>query len=288
VTAPPTVEAFHDRATGTVSYVVHAGPGTPCAVIDPVLDFDLKSGRTKTSALDRLAGFIERERLAVEWILETHIHADHLTGAPALQQRFGGRIAIGAGVREVQRTFAGLFNLGPDFPVDGSQFDHLFQDGERFRIGALEGEIFATPGHTPACVAYRIGDAVFAGDTIFMPDGGTARCDFPGGDARTLYRSIRRILALPPETRLFVCHDYGPGGRDPGWATTIGEQRAANIHVKDGIDEESFAQMRTTRDKTLDLPALLVAAVQVNIRAGRLPPPEANGVAYLKIPVNAL
>jgi glyoxylase-like metal-dependent hydrolase (beta-lactamase superfamily II) len=288
VTAPPRVEPFHDRATGTVSYVVHAGAGSACAVIDPVLDFDLKSGRTRTASLDRLAAFIEGERLSLAWILETHVHADHLTGAPSLQQRFGGRIGIGEGVRLVQREFARLFNLEPGFATDGSQFDHLFGDGERFRVGALEGEVFATPGHTPACVTYRIGDAVFAGDTIFMPDGGTARCDFPGGDARTLYRSIRRILELPAETRLFVCHDYGPGGRDPDWATTVGEQRAANIHVRDGVDEESFAAMRTQRDKTLEVPALLVAAVQVNIRAGRLPPPEANGIAYLKIPVNLL
>jgi glyoxylase-like metal-dependent hydrolase (beta-lactamase superfamily II) len=287
VTAP-LAEAFHDRSTGTVSYVVHGGAGTPCAVIDPVLDFDVKSGRTRTQSLDRVVGFIAAQRLAVEWILETHVHADHLTAAPALKERLGGRIGIGEGVREVQRWFAGMFNLGAELAPDGSQFDHLFRDGERFAIGALAGEVIATPGHTPACVSYRIGDAVFVGDTIFMPDGGTARCDFPGGDARLLYRSIRRILALPAETRLYVCHDYGPGGRDPGWATTVAEQRAANIHVKDGVDEEAFAAMRTSRDKTLDIPALLLPAVQVNIRGGRLPPAEANGVAYLKIPVNAL
>ena len=274
--------------TGTVSYVVHAGPGMPCAVIDPVLDFDPKSGRTATRSLDRLVGFLDERRLAVAWILETHVHADHLSGAATLQQRKGGRIAIGEGVRAVQRRFAPLFGLGPGFALDGSQFDHLFADGERFAIGALAGEALATPGHTPACVAYRIGDAVFAGDTIFMPDAGTARCDFPDGDARTLYRSIGRLLGLPPETRLFVCHDYGPGGREPRWETTVAEERAANIHLRDEVDEDAFAAMRAARDRTLEVPALLLPAVQVNLRAGRLPPPEANGIAYLKLPVNAL
>jgi glyoxylase-like metal-dependent hydrolase (beta-lactamase superfamily II) len=284
----PLVQPFHHSATGSVSYVVHAGPGSDCAVIDPVLDFDIKSGRTGKAALDRLAGFIAEQGLRPAWILETHVHADHLTAAPALKSRFGGNTAIGAGVVEVQRTFRVLFNAEPGFAADGSQFDRLFADDDRFTVGALEGRVMATPGHTAACVTYLIGDAAFVGDTLFMPDAGTARCDFPGGDARTLFRSLSRILDLAPETRLFVCHDYGPGGRAPRWETTVAEQRARNIHVRAGTAEDAFVAMRTTRDKTLDVPALLLPAVQINMRAGELPPPEANGVRYLKLPVDTL
>jgi glyoxylase-like metal-dependent hydrolase (beta-lactamase superfamily II) len=287
--AAPAVEPFFDKATSTVSYVVHGGPGSRCAVIDPVLDFDMKSGRTRTGSAERIAAFVRAHGLAVEWILETHVHADHLTAAPFLKGELGGRTGIGAGVVEVQRRFGELFNAGPDFRTDGSQFDHLFADGERFAVGDIVAQVLATPGHTPACVSYLIGgDALFVGDTLFMPDGGTARCDFPGGDAGTLYRSIRRLLDLPAATRLFVCHDYGPGGREIAWETTVGEQHRANIHVHDGIGEEDYVAMRTARDRTLDMPALMLPAVQVNMRAGYLPPPEANGVSYLKIPVNGI
>jgi glyoxylase-like metal-dependent hydrolase (beta-lactamase superfamily II) len=281
---PPQVDAFHDKATGTISYIVHAGRGSACAVIDCILDFDLKSGRTGTASLDRIEARIKEEDLRLDWILETHVHADHLSGAAALKERLGGRIAIGAGIEAVAQAFAPLFGK-PSGPLP---FDRLLADGDVISIGALEARIIATPGHTPACIAYVIGDAVFPGDTIFMPDGGTARCDFPGGDARLLYRSIRRLLDQPAETRLFICHDYGPGGRAPAWETTVGDQRARNIHVRDGVDEDAFATMRGTRDKTLDLPALLIPSVQVNLRAGRLPDPEPNGISYIKVPVNAL
>jgi glyoxylase-like metal-dependent hydrolase (beta-lactamase superfamily II) len=282
----PFVQGFFEPASSTVTYVVDGGEGTPCAVIDPVLDFDLRSARTGTSALDPVCGFIRQRRLRLDWILETHVHADHLSAAPELKRRLGGRIAIGAGVREVQKNFRTLYHLEDGFPCDGSQFDHLFEDGERFAIGALEGEALATPGHTPSCVTYRIGDALFVGDTMFMPDGGTARCDFPGGDARLLYRSLRRVLALPEETRVFVCHDYSPGGRPLAFETTVGAERQGNIHVRDGVDEDAFVGLREERDRGLALPALLLAAVQVNIRAGHLPPAESDGFCYLKLPIN--
>jgi glyoxylase-like metal-dependent hydrolase (beta-lactamase superfamily II) len=282
------VQSFYDPATSTVSHVVHGEGEAACAAIDPVLDFDVKSGRTGTAQADRLLAYLRANGLRLEWILETHVHADHVTAAPALQRAAGGRIAIGAGVAEVQRRFGPLFGAEPEFRSDGSQFDHLFGDGERFAIGSLTAQVLATPGHTPACVTYVIGDAAFVGDTLFMPDGGTARCDFPGGDARTLYRSLRRILALPPQTRLFVCHDYRPGGREVAWETTVAAQRSANIHVKDGVDEAAFAAMRETRDATLSLPALLIPSVQVNMRAGALPPAAADGVRYLKLPIDVL
>jgi glyoxylase-like metal-dependent hydrolase (beta-lactamase superfamily II) len=269
-----------------VSHVVHDGAGGPCAVIDPVLDFDTRSGRTSTASADRVLLYLRERRLALAWILETHVHADHLTAAPYLKAQAGGRIAIGDGVVAVQRHFGAVFNAGPAFDADGSQFDRLFADGETFALGSIEARVIATPGHTPACVTYLIGDAAFCGDTLFMPDGGTARCDFPGGDAHQLYRSLRRILALPPETRLYVCHDYQPGGREPQWLTSVADQRARNIHVHDGVDEAAFVALRTGRDKGLPLPALLVPAVQVNIRAGALPPAEANGVRYLKLPID--
>ena len=283
----PRVSAFFDQATFTVAYLVAEPDGLACAIIDPVLDFDPKSGRTSTKSADAVIERVRADRLEVAWLLETHAHADHLTAASYLKERLGGRIAIGSGIAEVQSAFAAIYNLEPEFRADGSQFDRLWRDGERFRIGALEAVALATPGHTPACMTYVVGDAAFVGDTLFMPDYGSARCDFPGGDARTLYRSIRRILALPPETRLFMCHDYGPNGRPYAWETTVAEERAKNVHVHDGVDEDAFVALRTERDRTLATPALLLPSVQVNIRAGRFPPPDANGVSYLKLPLNA-
>lgn len=287
-TIAPVIEPFFDPATWTVSYVVSAGPGTACAIIDPVLDYDAKAGRTASGSAARIAKYVRKNELRVEWILETHAHADHLTAAHHLRDELGGRIAIGREVTRVQQVFRGIFNLGDGFPTDGSQFDHLFGDGDTFRIGDLEAHVIATPGHTPACVAYRIGDAVFVGDTLFMPDVGTARCDFPGGDAATLYRSVRRLLSLPGGTRLFMCHDYPPEGRDPQWETTVADERERNIHVHDGVSEEEFVAMRKARDRTLEMPNLLLPSLQVNIRAGELPPPEGNGTRYLKIPLNAI
>jgi glyoxylase-like metal-dependent hydrolase (beta-lactamase superfamily II) len=271
-----------------VSYVVYEKPGSACAVIDAVLDYDPKSGRTGTASADRLAAFVRENGLRVEWILETHAHADHLSAAHYLRKSLGGRIAIGARIKQVQEVFKGIFHLEPGFRADGHQFDRLLDDGESFAIGALTARALAVPGHTPACMAYQVGDAVFVGDTLFMPDVGTARCDFPGGDAPTLYRSVRKLLSLPPETRLFMCHDYPPGDREPVWETTVGEERAGNIHIHDGVSEEEFVRMRTARDATLEMPVLILPSVQVNIRAGAMPPKEDNGIAYLKIPVDVL
>lgn len=286
--ARPQVKEFFDKATWTLSYVVADPRSGHAAIIDPVLDFDPKSGRTATRSADALIGYVRDRGLTVDWILETHAHADHLTAAPYLKDQLGGRIAIGEHITTVQGTFQKVFNAEPGFATDGRQFDQLFRDGETFAIGGLLARVIHTPGHTPACVSYVIGDAVFVGDTLFMPDYGTARCDFPGGDARTLYRSIRKLLALPPETRLFMCHDYQPGGRTLRWETSVAEERTHNIHVHDGIDEDAFVALRTTRDKTLDMPVLLLPSVQVNMRAGHFPPAEANGVSYLKLPLNAL
>jgi glyoxylase-like metal-dependent hydrolase (beta-lactamase superfamily II) len=287
--ASPAIEPLFDPATWTFTYIVYEHDGGACCVIDSVLDYDPKSGRTTTRSADRVSAFIDQHRLKLEWLIETHAHADHLSAAPLLRARHGGRIAIGAEITHVQGVFKKVFNLEPEFPVDGRQFDRLLHDGERLGCGGFEIEAMAVPGHTPACMAYRIGDAVFVGDTLFMPDVGTARCDFPGGDARRLYRSIRRLLDLPPQTRLYMCHDYPPGNARPvAWQCTVAEQRAANIHVRDGIGEDEFVAMRTRRDATLDMPVLILPSVQVNIRAGAMPPPEANGVSYLKIPVNAL
>ncbi|VVE26677.1 beta-lactamase [Pandoraea communis] len=285
---PAHIEAFFDTVTATVTYVVFDAPGGHAAIIDPVLDYDPKAGRTHTGSAERVLEFIAAQKLTVDWILETHAHADHLSAARWLKEHVGGRIAIGAHIRDVQHVFKKLFHLGTDVPPDGSQFDHLFDDGETFAIGTLQAEAMFVPGHTPADMAYRVGDAVFVGDTLFMPDVGTARCDFPGGNAHTLFRSIRRLLALPESTRLFMCHDYPPSGRAANWQTTVGEQRRANIHVHDGIDETAFVAMREARDRTLDMPTLILPAVQVNIRAGDMPAPEANGTRYLKIPLNAL
>jgi glyoxylase-like metal-dependent hydrolase (beta-lactamase superfamily II) len=284
----PNIEAFFDPVTATMSYVVYDQPGGRAAVVDAVLDFDPKSGRTGTASADRLVDFLAAHGLTLDWILETHAHADHLSAARYVKRRAGGRIAIGERIRQVQGAFKKIFNLEPAFRLDGSQFDHLFRDDETFRIGELEGRVLFVPGHTPADVAYQVGDAVFIGDTMFMPDVGTARCDFPGGNAHALYRSVRKLLALPAETRLFVCHDYPPDGRGPRWETTVREERLANIHVRDGVAEDAFVTMRTARDATLDMPVLLLPSVQVNVRAGEMPPAEANGVSYLKIPVDAI
>lgn len=284
----PDVTAFFHETTFTISYVVREQDGDHCAIVDPVLDYDPSSGRTSTGAADRLIDFVRERNLVLDFILETHAHADHLTAAPYLQEKLGGRVGIGEQIIRVQAVFNELFNLGDDLPVDGSQFDLLFSDEETFEVGRMVAKASHTPGHTPACVTYVFGDAAFVGDTIFMPDSGTARADFPGGDASTLYRSLRRILSQPPQTRLFMCHDYGAGGRDFAWESTVAEERANNTHVRDGVGEEEFVRIRTERDKELDLPKLILPSIQVNIRAGRLPPAEDNGVSYLKVPLNAL
>jgi glyoxylase-like metal-dependent hydrolase (beta-lactamase superfamily II) len=284
----PIVRSFFHAPTFTASHLVVDPETRQAALIDPVLDFDAKSGRTGTAFADELLAAAAGERARIVWILETHAHADHLTAAPYLKEKTGAGIAIGAEITRVQNVFKPIFNAA-EMPADGSQFDRLFGDGEQFAIGRLAATVMATPGHTPACVSYRIGDAVFVGDTLFMPDYGTARTDFPDGDARTLYRSIRRLLALPPETRMFLCHDYGaPGRPDFCWETTVGEQRAKNIHVRDGIGEAEFVALRQARDRTLEMPQLILPSIQVNMRAGRFPPAEANGTVYLKLPVNVL
>jgi len=284
----PEIRSFFDEATYTVSYLVIDPSTRRAAIIDPVLDFDARSGRTSTRSADRILEAVTAEGVEVQWILETHAHADHLSSAAYLRARTGAPVAIGEHIRNVQRAFKPLFNA-TDLADDGTQFNRLLADGERLPLGALQIEVIHTPGHTPACVSYRIGDDVFVGDTLFMPDYGTARADFPGGDARTLYRSIRRLLALPPQTVLWMCHDYKAPGRDEyKWHTTVAEQRAGNVHVHDGIDEAQFVQMRTTRDRTLAVPQLLLPSIQVNIRAGEMPPAEADGNRYLKIPVNRL
>jgi glyoxylase-like metal-dependent hydrolase (beta-lactamase superfamily II) len=284
----PTVHGIFDKATWTITYIVHQGVGTACAIIDSVLDYDPKSGRTTTASAEKVVEYVKANKLQVEWILETHAHADHVSAAPYLKQQLGGKIAIGNHITQVQKVFKGIFNLEPEFKQDGSQFDHLLASDEEFKVGNLTGKVLFVPGHTPACVAYQFGDAVFVGDTLFMPDVGTARCDFPGGDARTLYASVRKILSLPPETRLFMCHDYPPTDRPIAFKSTVAAQREKNIHVHDGISEAQFVDMRTKRDATLEMPVLILPAVQINIRAGELPPQEANGVSYVKIPLNAL
>lgn len=285
----PEVAAFFDEETNTVSYVVADPDGRHCAIIDSVLDFDPKSGRTRTASADKIIALVKSRDYVVDWILETHVHADHLTAAPYLKSKLGGRTAIGNQIAKVQKTFKKIFNAGRDFAPDGRQFDVLFEDGARFDIGGLAAGVMHTPGHTPACVTYVVGDAAFVGDTLFMPDYGTARADFPGGDAGALYRSIRKILSLPMETRLFMCHDYKAPGRDTyAWETSVAEQRERNVHLRDGIAEADFVKMRRERDKGLAMPVLILPAVQVNMRSGHLPPPEDNGISYLKIPVNLL
>lgn len=283
----PTIQSFFDPDTFTVTYVVADPVLKRAAIIDSVLDYDPKSGRTSHTNAHLVVAYIQQNGLTVDWLLETHAHADHLSAAPYLKQKLGGEIAIGRHICDVQKVFKGVFNA-KDMNTEGAEFDRLFDDGELFKIGAIDVRVMHTPGHTPACLTYVMGQDVFVGDTLFMPDYGTARCDFPGGDAATLYRSIQKVLALPPETRLHLCHDYPPASRGPAWETTVGEQRASNIHVHEGVSEAAFVALRTARDKTLSMPVLILPAVQVNVRAGRLPPAEDNGVHYLKIPINAL
>ncbi len=285
----PIIKAFFDQPTFTVTYVVHDEETKKAAVVDSVFDFDPASGRTSFDSADQVVRYVKDQGLKVEWLLETHAHADHLSAAPYLQEKLGGKIAIGEHIVEVQQVFGKLFNAGTEFQRDGSDFDHLFADGDTFTIGNINVTVMHVPGHTPADIAYVIGDAVFVGDTMFMPDYGSARADFPGGDARQLYRSLRRILELPKTTRLFMCHDYLPEGRDQYfWETTVAAQREGNIHAHDGISEDDFVKMRTTRDKTLDMPRLILPSVQINMRAGHLPPAEDNGIRYLKLPLNGV
>ncbi len=285
----PKVTGFFDEATYTISYVVSDPSTGKCAVVDSLLDFDQASGRTSTQSADMLIAFVRENDLTCEWIIDTHVHADHLTAAPYIKQKLGGRTAIGDQISTVQRVFKAIFNEDQRFHTDGSQFDHLFRDGETYTIGNLQGRAIHTPGHTPACMSHLIGDALFVGDTIFMPDFGTARCDFPGGDAGTLFDSIQKLFALPDETRIFLCHDYKAPGRDEYvWEATIGAEKADNIHVKTGTSCEEFIAMRTARDATLAMPKLILPSVQINMRAGKMPPPEDNGIRYMKVPINAL
>ncbi|HCE70065.1 MBL fold metallo-hydrolase [Ruegeria pomeroyi] len=285
----PFVKAFFDEATFTVSYVVREPDGRACAIVDSVLDFDHASGRTNTASADAIVNYVTAEGLNVEWILESHVHADHLSAAPYLQERLGGKIGIGANITVVQDTFGKVFNEGTEFQRDGSQFDALFREGDSFHIGQMRGDVLHTPGHTPACLTYVIGDAAFVGDTLFMPDFGTARCDFPGGSSATLYQSIQKILALPDDTRIFVGHDYKAPGRDEyAWETTVGEQKALNVHIGQGRSIEEFVQMRDARDATLGMPRLILPSLQVNMRAGQMPPADEQGNVYLKLPVNKL
>ena len=284
----PVVKGFFDKDTWTVTYVVYENPGSSCIIVDSVLSYDPKSGRTHTNLADEVIEFIKSNDLQTEWILETHAHADHITAAPYLKSKLGGKIAIGDHISIVQVAFKGIFNLENDFPTDGSQFNYLLKDGEEIFFGNLSFKAIFVPGHTPACMAYQVGDAIFVGDTMFMPDIGTARCDFPGGDAHMLYQSTKKILNFPSQTRLFMCHDYPPNGRPIKFETTVAEQRQSNIHMHDGITEEQFVEMRTKRDATLEMPVLILPSIQVNIRAGEFPSMESNGVAYLKIPLNAV
>ena len=286
-TTQASVKAFFDPQTWTYTYVVYESEGSACIVIDSVLNYDPKSGRTKTESADEVIAFIKEHRLQLEWILETHAHADHLTAAPYIQEKLGGKIAIGDHITTVQGVFKGVFNLD-DLAVDGSQFDVLIKEGEPISFGNLSFKALYVPGHTPACMAYEIGDSIFVGDTLFMPDVGTARCDFPGGSASNLYRSIQSILKYPPSTKLYMCHDYPPNGRAPEYQSTVADQKKNNIHVHDGITEEQFVAMRTKRDTGLEMPVLILPSIQVNIRAGHMPKAEGNGTAYLKIPLNAL
>ena len=285
----PDVTAFFDTATNTVSYVVQDPDGTACAIVDSVLDFDQAAGRTDTASADRVIAFVREKGLQLKWILETHVHADHLSAAPYLQERLGGKIGIGAQITTVQDTFGKVFNEGTEFQRDGSQFDALFEEGSSFHIGQMRVDVLHTPGHTPACMTYVIGDAAFVGDTLFMPDFGTARCDFPGGSAHDLYQSIQKILALPDETRIFVGHDYkAPGREEFAWETTVGAQKAANVHIGDGRDENSFVEMREARDATLGMPRLILPSLQVNMRAGQMPEPDEHGDVMLKVPLNKI
>lgn len=288
-TVSPDVTAFFDDATNTVSYVVKDPEGSACAILDSVLDFDHASGRTDTGSADQIIAHIKAQGLQTQWILESHVHADHLSAAPYLQEKLGGKIGIGAGITTVQDTFGKVFNEGTEFQRDGSQFDALFADGNSFHIGQMRADVMHTPGHTPACLTYVIGDAAFVGDTLFMPDFGTARCDFPGGSAHDLYKSIQRILALPDATRIFVGHDYkAPGRSDFAWETTVGAQKAANVHIGAGADEDDFVTLRETRDASLPMPKLIVPSLQINMRAGHMPKADENGTVMLKLPINKL
>ncbi|MEP0941891.1 MAG: MBL fold metallo-hydrolase [Rhizobiaceae bacterium] len=284
----PIVKGFFDPDTNTISYCVQDPQSKACALYDSVLDFDFASGRTSKKSADELIAYVKQQGLSVEWIIETHVHADHLSAAPYLQEELGGKLGIGARVIEVQDIFGKIFNEGTEFQRDGSQFDALFEEGDTYKIGGLDAFVMATPGHTPACMCHVIGDSIIVGDTLFMPDGGSARADFPGGDARELYQSIRKVLSLPETMRMFICHDYGPGGREIAWETTVGQQRADNIHVKDGVDEEAYVKMRTERDAQLSMPKLIIPSVQVNMRAGDMPEPDSDGKRYLKVPVDEL
>lgn len=285
----PIVKAFFDPDTNTVSYLVQEPEGTACAIVDSVLDFDHASGRTKTDSADQIVAYVRDNELRVEWILESHVHADHLSAAPYLQQELGGKIGIGEQIVTIQETFGKIFNEGTEFQRDGSQFDALFRDGDSFHVGQMRGDVFHTPGHTPACMTYVIGDAAFVGDTLFMPDFGTARCDFPGGSSEMLFESIQKILALPDETRIFVGHDYKAPGRDEfAWETTVGEQKALNVHIGQGKSIEEFVEMRDARDATLPMPRLILPSLQVNMRAGQMPPADEQGDVFLKVPINKL
>jgi glyoxylase-like metal-dependent hydrolase (beta-lactamase superfamily II) len=288
VTSRTTTQAFFDPQTWTITYVIFDNATKHAAVIDPVLDYDSKSGHTGTKSADKVCAYLRSNNLQLDWILETHAHADHVSAAQYLKEQVGGRIAIGENIRMVQATFKKLFNLEKSFVPDGNQFDHLFKDGEIFHIGDVEATALFVPGHTPADMAYHVNGAVFAGDTLFMPDVGSARADFPGGNANQLYHSMRRLLALPPETILYMCHDYPPESRQPQWQTTVAEQRAHNIHIHDGIDEPAFVKLRMERDATLEVPTLILPSIQINVRAGKLPPADENGIAYLRIPLNVL
>lgn len=284
----PEITAFFDGQTNTVSYVVKDPGSNVCAIVDSVMDIDYASGRITYDSADKIIAYVREHGLAVEWLIETHVHADHLSGAPYIQGKLGGKIGIGERITVVQETFGKIFNEGTAFQRDGSQFDRLFADGDSYRIGGMTAFAMHTPGHTPACMTHVIGDAALVGDTLFMPDGGSARADFPGGDARTLYRSIQRVLALPPQTRLFMCHDYGPNGREIRWETTVAEQHEHNIHVRDGIGEDAFVAMREARDATLAMPRLIIPSLQVNMKAGELPQPDESGKRFLRVPLNSL
>lgn len=284
----PEVVPFFDPATNTISYIVRDPNSTACAVVDSVMDFDYASGRISYEHADAIIAYIREHGWRVEWLLETHVHADHLSAAPYIQQQLGGKLGIGENIVVVQQTFGKVFNEGTEFQRDGSQFDRLFADGDTYTVGTMQGHVLHTPGHTPACTTHVIGDAAFVGDTLFMPDGGSARADFPGGDAATLYHSIRRLLTLPEPMRLFMCHDYGPNGRDIRWETTVGDERKHNIHVHDGITEAEFVAMRQARDATLSMPKLIIPSLQVNMRAGQLPPKDDAGNTFLKVPINGL
>ncbi len=288
LTVKPKVKGFFDEATNTVSYVVQDPSSNACAIIDSVMDIDYAAGRISYQSADEIITYVQDNGLKVEWLIETHAHADHLSAAPYIQGKLGGKLGIGENIRIVQDVFGKIFNEGTEFQRDGSQFDRLFKDGDTYTIGSMTAFAMLTPGHTPACMTHVIGDAAFVGDTLFMPDGGTARADFPGGDARVLYHSIKRVLELPDSMRLFMCHDYAPGGREIKWETTVAEEKAANIHVREGISEDEFVKMRTQRDSSLDLPKLIIPSIQVNIRGGQLPEPDESGKRYLKVPLNEL